>query len=74
MSTILAKEQDNILNIEQEGKKSPKRSRQLQSAQFVRSNKIPILQTQHSTKGLQKVSRPPKMAKINTSHDNDKQA
>jgi hypothetical protein len=70
----LTKQHENISLTEQEVKKSPKRSRELQSAQFVRSNKIPVLQTQQSTKSLQKIARPPRMAKINTSRDNDREA
>jgi hypothetical protein len=70
----LTKKHENISLTEREVKRSPKRSRELQSAQFVRSNKIPVLQTQQSTKSLLKIARPPKMAKINTSGDNDKEA
>jgi hypothetical protein len=41
------------------------------SAQFVRSNPAPSLQTQNSTKSMQKIVMPPRIAKLNTSRDKE---
>jgi hypothetical protein len=41
------------------------------SAQFVRSNPAPSLKTQNSTKSMQKIVMPPRIAKLNTSRDKE---
>ncbi len=54
---------------ELEVKPKPRPRGELMSAQFLRSNPAPSLQTQQSTRSMQKIVMPPRIAKLNTSKD-----